>query len=423
MADANHRDDHRLPVPERGAEAALAFVVEHLSDLVGDEAAPSPLIRGGQAAADAALQRLDVRGYASRRNEVWPPERRGSSMLSPYIRHGLLTLDRVWQRVEGGPRKDVGKFRSELQWQEYARHLYARLGSRLRKPIRAAPRRSAGNTEGWPRSMACLDLVLQMLEREGWIPNQSRMWMASHWTVRSGCDWRQGEEHFFRHLLDGSRAANRLGWHWTIGSATGKPYGLQRRQVEHRAPGLCAECTLATTCPIEAWPATGLERVEAPPELYADPEPEVTRGPSEPQRQGVPREVWLTAESLGTRDPARHANPNLPCVFVFDAPLLAMLRLSRKRLVFLVETLAELASDRPLEIWRGTPGRILAGRPLAVTFSPVPGWRRLAAALRIQELHPWPWLRTPGSGSLQSYSKWLETAAPPNLGQLELTLS
>ena len=75
-------------------------------------------------------------GYARRRNEVWPESRRGASRLSPYIRHGLLTLPRVWSHVAGGPEEDVAKFRDELRWQEYARHLYARMGTATRRSLR-----------------------------------------------------------------------------------------------------------------------------------------------------------------------------------------------------------------------------------------------------------------------------------------------
>ena len=61
--------------------------------------------------------------------------------------------------------------------------------------------------------------------------------------------------------------------------------------------------------------------------------------------------MWLTAESLGEKDPALLHNPNLPAVFVFDEPLLRHLRISPKRIVFLVETLAEIAETRPLNIF------------------------------------------------------------------------
>ena len=116
----------QLPVPSFGDE--VSWVRAHLSDLVSGDVQASGAIRGGQEAADAALNAFDVSGYAADRNEVYPVGRRGASMLSPYIRHGLISLPSAWRSVAGGPSKDVSKFRDELLWQEYARHLYARTG-------------------------------------------------------------------------------------------------------------------------------------------------------------------------------------------------------------------------------------------------------------------------------------------------------
>ncbi|MGB1631262.1 MAG: FAD-binding domain-containing protein, partial [Acidimicrobiales bacterium] len=72
------------------------------------------------------------------------------------------------------------------------------------------------------------DTVVDELETDGWLVNQTRMWLAGDWTVRWGQDWRRGEDRFFRHLLDGSRAANRLGWQWTTGVGASKSYGFSR---------------------------------------------------------------------------------------------------------------------------------------------------------------------------------------------------
>jgi len=52
-------------------------------------------IRGGQTAANEALAELDITRYASDRSEVLPLSRRGATVLSPYIRHNLLTLKQV----------------------------------------------------------------------------------------------------------------------------------------------------------------------------------------------------------------------------------------------------------------------------------------------------------------------------------------
>jgi deoxyribodipyrimidine photo-lyase len=368
---------------------------------------------GGQAAADSALAAFDVTGYAASRNEVWPARRRGASRLSPYIRHGMLPLPRVWEHVAGGPRPDVAKFRDELLWQEYARHLYARLGRRTARSLRHDPgprTRTAGHP--WQAGMACVDLAVGELERDGWLPNQARMWLASQWSVRYGWDWCDGEDLFFTHLLDGSRAANRLGWQWTVGSGTGRPYGFSRHQVEKRAPGVCEACPLERACPIADWPdAAPGPGIDPEPLLRADPDPAHTAGPSEPEVTGVPDAVWITAESLGDEDPALAAHPGLPAVFVFDERLLGRLRLSAKRLVFLVETLAEMAGHRAVEVHRGDPTEVLADRPVAVTYAPVPGFSRRRISVRPVVTHPYPWLKRPGPGPLTSFSAWCRRLA------------
>jgi deoxyribodipyrimidine photo-lyase len=396
-----------LPNPNPGHE--VEWVRNHLSHLCSDGPAASSRFRGTQAAANAALDAFDVTGYAGRRNEVLPRNRRGASRLSPWIRHGLLTLPRVWTHASG-PSKDVDKFHDELLWQEYSRHMYARLGTTMQDPIRYQPHSSNRVVgEPWDRSMACVDSTISELETDGWMVNQTRMWMASQWTVRHGADWRVGEDHFFRHLLDGSRAANRLGWQWTIGAGTGKAYGFSRWQVEKRAPGMCESCSHRNRCPIERWPAeTSLGIVASSPKIRSiqSAEVELVSGPRHPERRSNPEAVWITAESLGDDDPALCAHPNLPVVFVFDEPLLRGLQLSGKRLVFLAERLAEIADERSVTIELGNPIEILTSTRVATTFAPVPGWRRRANLIEPAEVHPWPWLRRPSSGSVASFSAW-----------------
>ena len=396
-------------LPEIPPDEVVGWVRAHLGDLVDGEVAASREFDGSQQAANAALAALDVTGYARQRNEVWPPDRRGASRLSPWIRHGLLTLPRTWAAVADAPAADRRKFRSELLWQEYARHLYAQVGTALRHPLRHEPDRAARAWEGnpWPREMACVDLSIGELERDGWMVNQARMWMASQWTIRAQGDWWEGEQHFFRHLLDGSRAANGLGWQWVVGAQTGRSYGFSRSQVTKRAPGVCDGCALASDCPIEEWPETvGAPRVEPPATLGGERTPGWGAGPGDVLVRRDPGVVWVTAESLGDEDPALRAHPDLPVVFVFDEPLLSRLRLSGKRLVFLAQALADIGRRRPLEVHRGRPVEVLADRDPAVTFTPVPGWRANSRALHPAVIHPWPWLRRPDGGSVASFSAW-----------------
>ncbi|MGA0894733.1 MAG: FAD-binding domain-containing protein, partial [Ilumatobacteraceae bacterium] len=391
----------QLPVPM--FDDVAAWVEQHLGHLVCDPGvAALPVRRGGQRAADAALASLDITGYAKRRSQVHPMSARGASVLSPYIRHGLISLAEAVAAVAGAPSADQRKFVDELWWQEYARHLYARVGAQNAMPMRREP--AVADTR-WPVAlpdeMTCLREVRAELEQTGWLVNQTRMWVASHWSVRAGHDWAAGEEWMFRHLLDGSRAANRYGWQWSVGAMTSEAYGFSRWQVERRAASWCASCDLADQCPIQEWPSAVPGPALDDTLLRSGPD---LAGPAEPHVTATPEEVWLTAESLGERDAALAAWPDLPAVFVFDEPLLRRLQLSGKRLVFIAETLAELAEQRPLRVLLGDPVEMLKGLALASTYAPVPGYQRRAAQLHVVASYPFPWLRRPRGGDVRSHS-------------------
>ncbi|MCX6445500.1 MAG: deoxyribodipyrimidine photolyase [Actinobacteria bacterium] len=360
-------------------------------------------IIGGQSAADDALAQLNIAGYAKDRSQVLPYEDRGASVLSPYIRHNLLPLQRVWDHVAKAPFADREKFRDELLWQEYARHLYARIGTRLFRNLRFEQIWDApGN--GWPEGMACVDFANDELESDGWLVNQSRMWLASHWTVRNELGWLHGQEQMYKHLLDGSRAANLLGWQWSVGTGTGKPYGFAQWQVQKRAPQLCGGCSLKSKCPIKEFPLE-VALDEAPFEslLISDPDIERTIGPRFVTENKAPTTVLLTIDSLGDADAALVANPDLPVVFVFNEKALAKLQLSSKRIYFYLETLQDLAQRRDLSVFVGDPYQFANENDVAVTYAPVPSFAKFNNPAQV---HPFPWLRVPHAQSVRSFTAW-----------------
>ena len=360
-------------------------------------------IKGGQTAANAALALLDITGYAARRSEVLPKSKRGATVLSPYIRHNMLTLNQVYQAVKSAPYKDREKFRDELYWQEYARHLYARIGTRLFENLRFEANTNTQG-DGWNRDMSCVDEVVSELETDGWLVNQTRMWLSSHWTVRNNISWQLGQERMYQELIDGSRAANLLGWQWTVGAGTGKPYGFARWQVEKRAPGLCKGCALQNACPIQDFPEeVDLNRLEVDSILEFDSDPGKTSGPNEVVKVGNPDYVLLTIDSLGDGDPALTAHPELPAVFVFNENALSKLQLSSRRIGFYLETLQDLAQRRSLQVYLGSPYEFAQKNQVATTFAPVPSFRKFSS---LAEIHPYPWLQKPHSGSIKSFSSW-----------------
>lgn len=367
----------------------------------GDIGASS--IRGGQSAADIALANLDISGYANSRSEVLPRNRRGATVLSPYIRHNILTLEQVYQAVKGAPFKDKEKFRDELFWQEYARHLYARVGVRLFENLRFDANFNVSG-DGWDRQMLCINEVVAELETDGWLVNQTRMWLASHWTVRNDKGWIFGQERMHQQLIDGSRAANLLGWQWTVGAGTGKPYGFAKWQVDKRAPGLCNKCSLKSNCPIQDFPdEISPHQLNREPLFDNDPDVSATTGPTMPIINNKAEYVLLTVDSLGDNDAALVANPQLPAVFVFNEHALQKLQLSSRRLAFYLQTLEDLSTRRQVQVYLGDPYEFAQDNAVAVTYAPVPSFKKFKD---LAQIHPYPWLRPPHAGSVKSFSSW-----------------
>ena len=360
-------------------------------------------INGGQTAANEALTNLDITGYANARSQVFPKSSRGASVLSPYIRHNILTLSDVFQAVRKVPYKDREKFQDELLWQEYARHLYARMGTQLFENLRFEANRNQDG-DGWNRKMLCIDEVVSELETDGWLVNQTRMWLASQWTVRSEKGWLFGQERMYQQLLDGSRAANLLGWQWTVGTGTGKPYGFSKWQVDKRAPGLCTQCSLVGNCPIAEFPEeTVLPHTASNERLEIDTDLAATRGPVVPELNRGAEYVLLTIDSLGDADPALNAHLELPVVFVFNEPALRKLQLSSRRIAFYLQTLQDLSARRDVRVYLGDPYEFAMDHPVAVTFAPVPSFQKFK---NLAEVYPYPWLRMPHGGSVKSFSSW-----------------
>jgi deoxyribodipyrimidine photo-lyase len=113
---------------------------------------------------------------------------------------------------------------------------------------------------------------------------------------------------------------------------------------------------------------------------------------------------------MGDADPALAAPPKLPAAFVFDAPLLARLNLSGKRLVFLAETLANLAQRREVLVHRRDPVAVLRGHPGGGHVDVRAELEAQATELDLAQVHRWPWLARPHGGSMRSCSAWAAKA-------------
>ncbi len=239
-------------------EAQAAYLADALAGLYSGPPTPSP-IRGGRRAALRRLRAFDARQYARARNDV---ARRSVSMLSPYVRHGVLTLaevrDSVLSRFGFSP--DTEKFVNELAWRAFWQLVYAQLGERIHQDIEPPKARARAPRQSLPSAvinaetgLACIDESLRELYTTGYMHNHARMWVAAYIQHWLGVDWREGADLFYRHLLDGDPASNSLSWQWVGSTFSHKPYIFNRQNVERFSGGVfCARCPLAAGgCPFD----------------------------------------------------------------------------------------------------------------------------------------------------------------------------
>ena len=69
---------------------------------------------------------------------------------------------------------------------------------------------------------------MRQLAQTGWMHNRARLITACFLVKDLHIDWRRGEQHFMRYLMDGDVAQNNGNWQW-ISSVGVDPAPLHRR--------------------------------------------------------------------------------------------------------------------------------------------------------------------------------------------------
>ena len=218
-------------------------------------------IAGGRRRAEQLLDRIQPERYGKGRNFLDGPVTR----LSPYIRHGVLTLaevrDAVFRRTQ--QRQASEKLINELGWRDYWQRLWRQLGDGIwhnQEPLKTGHAPSSYATELPPdiatgsTGLACMDGFIAELRSSGWLHNHARMWLASYLVHWRRLRWQVGARWFLQHLLDGDPASNNLSWQWVASSFSHKPYFFNRSNLERYSGGrYCTSCELRDRgCPFEA---------------------------------------------------------------------------------------------------------------------------------------------------------------------------
>jgi deoxyribodipyrimidine photo-lyase len=241
-----------LSYSETRDEAAQA-VAKALAGCFVGSTVPSPFV-GGRHAGLKQLRVFNAQSYAATRNTVG--EDSGVSKLSPYIRHGCITLTEARAHVVSqlGAAHSV-KWIQELAWRQFWQLLYTRDGEKIYEDYEEA-KVPLGRDRSLPRDIAdaqtglrCMDRSLEELYTTGYMYNHARMWVASYLVHHRKLDWRVGAQLFYTFLLDGDPASNTLSWQWIASTFSSKPYFFNRENVEKFSRERVSGETLCTGCP------------------------------------------------------------------------------------------------------------------------------------------------------------------------------
>ena len=202
--------------------------------------------RGGERDGRERLRRFlarDVEHYETARDELGAD---ASSRLSPYLHAGCVSPREVEARalaagrdIEAGRAASSGReaFVRQLCWRDFHAHVLLHFPRNARSEFQQRYRgtltwsRSERAFERWCEGLTGFPLVdagMRQLLREGWMHNRARLVVGSFLTKDLGIDWRRGEHHFMRLLVDGDEASNNGNWQW-IASVGTDPQPVFRR--------------------------------------------------------------------------------------------------------------------------------------------------------------------------------------------------
>jgi deoxyribodipyrimidine photo-lyase len=239
IADVGRRAVHRAPddLPALPSSVKKGRIPTAEALGIADGSVPEPVVEAGEPAARAALERwlsADLDQYADRHDGM---SRLGTSVLSPYLRWGCLSARECEERAARHGGGGAAAWTRQLAWRDFYAHqllffprnINEEYQERYRGSLRWAD--DAEALQAWQDGQTGYPLVdagMRQLAQTGWMHNRARLVVGSFLTKDLHIDWREGERHFARLLLDGEPAQNNGNWQW-IASTGADPAPYFRR--------------------------------------------------------------------------------------------------------------------------------------------------------------------------------------------------
>ncbi|MGJ8633568.1 MAG: cryptochrome/photolyase family protein [Luteolibacter sp.] len=210
--------------------------VSHWNLITPDTDLPEPGENAARKRMKNAVANI-VREYSDLRDN---PSAEATSRLSQDLRHGLISIRTLYQKVNeeykqarGTSRDSIGIYIKELAWREFyfaiIHHFPKVLDEEFNSDWRGLPWAEPGkNFELWKNGQTGFPIVdagMRQLLKTGFMHNRVRMITAMFLTKDLHIDWKLGESWFMQNLTDGEIASNNGGWQWSAGTgADAAPY-------------------------------------------------------------------------------------------------------------------------------------------------------------------------------------------------------
>ncbi|MDG1675555.1 MAG: deoxyribodipyrimidine photo-lyase, partial [Flavobacteriales bacterium] len=212
---ANLKEEHLRAAPSEGhLDQLLQWSAPNLPTFKDLGFEPSDI-----AFPDAQVDLQVVRNYAETRDI---PSVRGTSRISVHLRFGTLSIREAAKLGF----KHSDKWLTELIWRDFYQAIMRAFPHSMIQAFkpqydRVPWRHDDAHFEAWKNGKTGYPLVdagMRELLATGFMHNRVRMVVASFLCKHLLLDWRLGERHFAKHLLDFELASNVGGWQWAAGS-------------------------------------------------------------------------------------------------------------------------------------------------------------------------------------------------------------
>lgn len=218
------------PLPSKLMKGSFAAIESHI-----DHAYLSPnAIKGGETNARKRLQIFiseAINTYHETNNNLGL---HGTSRLSSYLHFGCLSPVEIERLLPDTP--GATAWRRQLAWRDFYHYILFYFPQNAHQEFQDRYRNLKWETSdaalmAWEEGRTgypVVDASMRQLRQEGWMHNRARLIVGSFLTKDLGLDWRLGEQHFMRWLIDGDEANNNGNWQW-IASVGVDPAPLFRR--------------------------------------------------------------------------------------------------------------------------------------------------------------------------------------------------